>query len=345
MNGVLVRRVPSLVPGRLLFGRPVLKAWEIMRDLKVAPPDVLHLHAMACLGNDYVALAAKIPMVLTGHGPGFSFRRRSIPLYIFWKGYLELVGKKVLRRAGCIVAVTPHELVYWKKWGVGDDKLRVVPWGVSEDCFGSYDGQRFRDDHRISGPLLLFAGALHPSKGPQHLLRILPRVLEQFPSAVAVLCGPDAGYGSYLRSVAKNLGIDKHVRFLGYVDRSTLLSAYAACDLFVLPSNYEAFGLVLGEALAFGKPIVASRVGGVPFVVEDAGLLVEPGSIEDLQHKVLTMLGDRSLRENLASRARDIGARYSWKAVVREYEEIYEHCRDQWIRCNRPGARFAVEAF
>ena len=327
LDGVRVKRVSKLVPDWLVLGRSVLNPWDVLRDLKNNVPDVLHLHGMALLGNDVAALAAShIPLILTAHGPGFARGpHRAWPIHLLWRAYLALMGKRVLKRATRIISLTPDELPYWRKWGVPDNRTSVIPWGIPEDCFRPRDGEQFKRQHGLQGPMILFVGSFHPSKGPQWLISAFPKVLEEFPSVTALLCGPELGYGSHLRSLAQSMGVDERVLLLGYVSREELLNAYAACDIFVLPSDYEAFGLAIAEAMAFGKPVVASRVGAVPFLVEDgrSGFLVRPQHPPDLADRVVRLLQDDDLRRGLGERGQVLAQQYRWTRIARQYEHVY----------------------
>jgi len=333
VDGIRVRRFSRVLPDFVVLGRSFLNPLGILRDLKATSPDVVHLHGLGLLGNDFACLLhVGSPVVITGHGPGFSYDpARPRLLHSVWNAYMRVLGRRLLLQAQSVVAVTPEEIPTWVGWGVPEEKICVVPWGIPEDCFCPRDASGFRKRHDLQGPVLLFAGALHRFKGPQRLLHTLPGILRSFPTAVAVFCGPDVGGAASLVSLARRLGVQNHARFLGYVDRETLLDAYAACDVFVLPSNYEAFGLSLVEAMAFGKPVVASKVGGVPSVVEHGsnGFLVRPDDVEGLRHGITTILEDEILRREFGERSKMLSERYSWSVAVQRYEGLYLHAVGQ----------------
>ncbi len=332
-EGVTVRRVGVVLSGRLAMGRTELSPGEILRAMERKRPDVVHFHGLAFPANDLVALRLKgVPIVLTGHGPVWPHEPHSgWHRTVLGEAYMTLLGKRVLRRVGKVVAITRHEVRYWRQWGVPPDRIEVIPWGIPADCFSSHGGTTFRERTGLRGPILLYVGALHPTKGPQWLIRALPGILDKFPTVAVVLCGQDAGYRAHLESLSRQLGVEDRVRVLGYVSRADLLEAYDAADIFVLPSDYEAFGLVLGEAMAFGKPIVATRAGAIPFVVEDGGnaLLVNPRDPADLTAKVDRLLADAEMRKAYASRSRAMSARYSWATVAHEYERVYVSSQSQ----------------
>jgi glycosyltransferase involved in cell wall biosynthesis len=94
----------------------------------------------------------------------------------------------------------------------------------------------------------------------------------------------------------------------------------------VFPSIYEAFGIVLLEAMACGKPVVASNVGGIPFVVEEGktGLLFESGNVEDLADKIVTILKDEELREKMGEAGRERAKEFTWDKIAERTVEVYK---------------------
>jgi glycosyltransferase involved in cell wall biosynthesis len=157
-------------------------------------------------------------------------------------------------------------------------------------------------------PLLGVVGRLSPEKGHVHLLRALPAIVDAFPGAGLALAG-DGPQRRALEEEARRLGMEERVEFLG--QRRDVGRFLAALDLFVQPSLYEGFGLSLLEAMAAGLPVVASRVGGIPEIVDDgeSGVLVPAGEPGALAAAAIALLRDpgraRVMGETAALRARE----------------------------------------
>ncbi len=172
-------------------------------------------------------------------------------------------------------------------------------------------------------PVLGAVGRLSPEKGHLHLLRALPAIAAAFPGAGCVLAG-DGRARPELEAEARRLGLGGRVVFLGH--RRDVSRVLAALDLFVQPSVYEGFGLSLLEAMAAGLPVVASRVGGIPEVVDDgeSGVLVPPGDAGALAASVIDLLRDpgrgRRLGEIAALRARE---RHSIALEAAQVDALY----------------------
>lgn len=172
-------------------------------------------------------------------------------------------------------------------------------------------------------PLLGAVGRLSPEKGHLHLLRALPAIAAAFPGAGCVLAG-DGRARRELEDEAVRLGVGGRVVFLG--QRRDVTRVLSALDLFVQPSVYEGYGLSLLEAMAVGLPAVASRVGGIPEVVDDGrtGVLVPPGDPGALAAAAIGLLRDpgrsRRLGEAAALRAQE---RHSIASEAARVDALY----------------------
>jgi glycosyltransferase involved in cell wall biosynthesis len=165
-------------------------------------------------------------------------------------------------------------------------------------------------------------------KGLLHLMESAPKVLSEFKDTTFVLVGEDEGLRSELMDRIKRTGIESQVVFTGHIrDENLFLSAFSACDVFVLPSEYEAFGLVLLEAGACEKPAIGTRVGGVPEVIEEGrtGLLVEYGDSKELATAIIDLLGDEPKRKEMGKAARErVRNNFTWPKIVDQLEKVYK---------------------
>jgi glycosyltransferase involved in cell wall biosynthesis len=185
----------------------------------------------------------------------------------------------------------------------------------------------FRDRYRIPGRYVLFVGRLASNKGLVELLPAFAPLAREDPEAHLVLVGEDGGMRATVEHRVRGLGLEDRVHLLGHVaDEALLAAAYRDAALTVLPSEYEAFGLVLLESLAQGTPVVASRVGGIPEFIEDgrSGLLVPPGEVAPLAEALRRLWSDSSLARRLGHHGRtEVVPRYTWDRVVDRLEVVY----------------------
>ena len=320
--------LPGVVNGVRVVRHPAtrwLGAWTAMPGMPRAlladarGADVVHAHSYGYYQTVAAARAARragAPFVFTPHfHPPWSMEggaaRRQLR-----RAFDASLGRYVLRRADRVVMVSSGELAEMRRHlPVEAREVRVIPNGFHAARFQPRpDGARFRREVGVEGPFVLFAGRLASNKGLRTLVRAMPR----FPGTV-VLAGADQGLGPELRREADALGVGARLKLAGHLSDETYRSALAAADALVLPSEWEAFGIVLAEAMACGTPVVATAVGGAPDVVgaEEAGLLVPYGDADALGAALARVLGDAALARRLGEAGRERAFRlYAWDAVV-----------------------------
>jgi len=202
-------------------------------------------------------------------------------------------------------------------------RYTVVPNGVDLDLFRPSAKAECAPQLGIAPVRCLAVARLVERKGLGDLIRafaLLPR--GRFELEI-VGEGPDA---AALHRLTDALGLSGEIRFSGSLDRRAVAERYRAADLFTLPSSAEAFGNVFAEALASGLPIVGSRAGGIPELVEHGvnGLLVNAGDAESLAQAIRYLADDPELRSQMRVRNRaKAEARLEWSQVTRRYISIY----------------------
>ncbi len=207
-------------------------------------------------------------------------------------------------------------------------KVDVVPNGVAIEDFAIDPDEATAFRPTLTGPrtrMVLFAGRLEYEKGVQTVLGALQRVR----AAVGPTKFFVAGVGTYsdeLRGQVRALGLQRHVKFTGFLDDHTLRLHYAAADVAVAPSIYEPFGLVAVEAMACGTPVVVGDTGGLREIVTGGtGLTFTPQDEDELAAALIQVLTDDALADRLVARGRSrIAGHYDWSAVAARTVDVYE---------------------
>ncbi len=214
------------------------------------------------------------------------------------------------------------------------EHIRIVPAGVDHQMFTPRDRERARDRLYLKGlRLALFVGRLQPHKGPDVAIRTVAEAIAADPVAtrdlqLAIVGGPsgtDVGEIDRLMDLVAALGINDRVMFFPPQPQERLADFYSAADVVLVPSRSESFGLVALEAQACGTPVVAARVGGLPFVVEDGrtGFLVDGHDPSEHAQRVLDVLRDASLQARLGDEAAYRALRFTWDATADEVARVY----------------------
>jgi D-inositol-3-phosphate glycosyltransferase len=247
---------------------------------------------------------------------------RETPLRLEYEG-------RIIASADRIAVATPHERDQIARiYGICPQRMTIVPCGVDLRHFQPQDRQQARASLGLNGqPTLLFVGRPDPLKGGEMLIQAAG--LLQQPATVVLVGGnlEDDPELDRLRVVARAQGVEAEVRFQGAIPQEELPRFYSAADLLIVPSYYESFGLVAVESLACGTPVIATKVGGLPYIVRDGenGFLIPWRCAGLLAEKIDAVLSDTDLLEELRARARSSVIRYSWRTVAAQIRQVYDH--------------------
>jgi glycosyltransferase involved in cell wall biosynthesis len=207
-------------------------------------------------------------------------------------------------------------------------KVRVIHNGIDLDRVAPPNPgevERLRDELGLAGcPIVAVVARLHPEKGHTHLFRAMPALLAGTDGRLRLLVAGEGPFRAQYEREVEDLGVGHAVRFLGF--RRDVVPLFCLADVVVLPSLAEAFGLVLVEAMALRRPIVATNTGGIPELIQhgESGWLVEPGSAPALAEAILKLLDDRTLSQRLGEcgRVRAL-EEFRFETTMRRYEEYY----------------------
>jgi len=296
--------------------------------------DVIHTHDYG-QPHSYVAVKAgkfaKKPVALTVFDV-----HSMIPRPFYKRLTMKLLDKYLarftLKGASKILVRAPNLIDPLIDMGASIEKIQVTPSGINEEALKPAEGSSFLKDYSISGkPVILYLGRLHPMKGPQYLIMASPTILQTYPNATFVFVGPDQNsYKRRLTQLGEKLRVTENLVFTGPIyDFKTKMQAYAAADVFVLPSGYEGTSQAIFEAMAQGKSIVATNRGGIPFQVEHEkeAILIEYEDKKALASAVLRLLNDRAFAVKLGTMARKKVKSFTYTVLVSQIEEIYQSMR------------------
>lgn len=318
----------ALLPGYLAGG--ILAAGRLGRER----PDVVHVHwpvPHALFGSALrLASGGRTAMVCSYYSVELSWVEHDLP-------WLRPFLRWSVRSADAVTAISTFTAGRVRE--LADRPVRVVPFAAALDAEEGGEGEsggRGEAARQWTEPLggpeihLLFVGRLVERKGVHVLVEALPRILEERPARLTVV-----GEGTWerrIRELAEARGVGSRVHLTGFVPREELHRLYATCDVFVLPAvvdargDSEGLGVVLLEALRFGRPVVASRTGGIPDIVHPgtSGWLVPPGDPEALARTILEVAADPEAARRRAEEGRRWAARrFSWSRICGELIEVY----------------------
>lgn len=280
------------------------------------------VHAFWPLPHGLMGLAARraggVPLVSTFFGVELTWLRSDLPLL------RPLLGR-IVRASDAVTAISSYTAAQLRELVPGA-RPRIIPFGAAVE-----EKVVRPPSLPVAGPYtLLFVGRLVERKGVRHLIDAVHRLRQTRDVRLHVV--GDGPLRPELERQVAALGLQEAVRFDGFVSSDELARRFAGCDAFVLPAvvdakgDTEGLGVVLIEALSYGRPVIASAVGGIPDIVRDGqtGLLVPPGDAEALAAAVERYIDDPALATALAEAGRrHVEQRFSWDAITAELVRLY----------------------
>lgn len=286
--------------------------------------DVIHVHSHRHAMQVMIwalAGASGPPYVFTGNGTVPRIER-----YLMAKRFVDAFGARAfLEDAAACIAVADAEIPDYIAGGVDPGRIAVIPNGFTLEDFNRLPPPgHFRRAHGLDGaPLVVFVGKITPRKGLDVLLQALARL----PGAVHLaVAGNFMMPQEPIRQMVRDLGLADRVCFAGLLVEEDKLAAYVDADVVAYPSEKEIFGLVVGEALMCGAPVVVCDDSGCGQLVRDTGggLLVPYGDPGALATALQTLLDDRPRREaHVSTGRRFVETNLGWDKIAETTQELY----------------------
>ena len=314
-QGFLVRRVK--MPRIKLFG--VIIFWlKIFFLLKKICPDMVHVQSITISMPAYLAWKfLRKPYLVCGHG---------FDVYSRWR-LKNFISKLALKNARCVVALTESMKTSMQR--IWNRKISVIPNGIDLELFSVSVGKeavRKELGLALNDKVIIFAGFLRPVKGVEILLEAMNIIAEKDSGIKLIIVG--GGRVDYFKRKAKSLNLENQVIFTGELSRKRVFSYLSASDLFVLPSFSEGFSIVSLEAMAAGLPVIATKVGVLPELIEEGvnGFLVATNNPVEIANKALKLLTDEGSMSEISENNRTKAKNYNWSGIIKKLEEAYQSC-------------------
>lgn len=295
------------------------RGWiDLYRTIGSHRPRLVHAHGYkAIILAGAAALARGVPGVATYHN--VAARAAEYSKNLSWYFVLET---RILRRLRGVVAVSGQIADELKSRRVRERRIRIILNGIAKPV-SSLSGRPLSDHVKPFRICILSISRLSQEKNIHLVLDSVAALRAEFPD-IGLIVGGDGPLLSELRARTASLGIQDCVRFLGFVQDVRPL--YEACDAFVLASQTEGMPIAVLEAMALRLPIVATRVGGIPLMLDNGteALLVEPDDYRSLYEALRRLVRDAHLRENIAQAAHARFERdYTAERMAESYIQLY----------------------
>lgn len=290
---------------------------KVLRKIRQLKPDIIHSQSV---DYSYLASTKKMPMVTTVHGISHEEYKlvkkdaRGMLRSYLWN-YIE---KQALKKTNNLIAISPYVVesekhltrahIYYVENPVPDKFFEVKNREVSNN--------------------LLFVGLIVPRKNILTLLNALTIVKKIHPKIKLLVAGKirDHSYFKKLEEYIVQNKLNKNVNFMGHLDEETLLDKYSTSSMLILPSIQETAPMVIEQAMAAGRPVIASNICGIPHLVRDGetGFLINPNDYDTLAQKIILLLNDEELRHQMGREAKkEAQKRFRASLVAKKTYDVY----------------------
>ncbi len=309
-KGFYIHRLPKV--GIRIVGAFAIWA-DIVKTIQKISPDIVHAQSLSIAIPALISKKVlRIPYAVWGQGSDVYLPDR----------ITNLTSKTIIKNADTTIALTRDMKRAMQT--ICDREISVIPNGIELKEYMPSPPVVMREgpDKRI-----LFVGRLHPVKGVRYLLQAMQLVHEEMPDAKLILVG-DGKERENLESLTDHLGIRECVEFAGKIPHERIQDYLYHADIFVLPSLSESFGIVNLEAMACGLPIVATRVGGLPDIIDEGinGYLVEAKKPDEIADRILILLQNDAIRKEISGINQKKAEMFAWDRIAGSIEDEYLKC-------------------
>jgi len=289
--------------------------------------DVLHFQSIGFIFQDLALilrrLFTKTMVIDTPHGPFMALDK-----YPWWQTILrniyvtiEYPINKLYHKS---VQDNPEQYPWMEKYGFKKDKITFIPPCLPNNIYDKAQGNELKNKLKDKF-VISYLGRVQEYKGLEQVVRVLPDLIKVNPNVVFLAMGGEvAGEYNRLKKIAKELNVEDHLIIAGRVSDDEKLQGLDASEVFILPSEWEAFGIVLVEGMARKCSVVSSKTEGGRFLVsEKEGFLYDYKDLDQLKKCLLKLIEDNKLREKLKEHNFKKAESYLVKNLVKDFERLY----------------------
>lgn len=290
---------------------------SVFAETRKNKADIYHTHCYRHPHN-LAPYFTKKPCIITPHWPNYpkGIRRHNI-LDAAITIFDNIFGKALLKKYKLILAVSSTEKQWFhEKFGIEQERIRVIPNGIPEHYLKQRK-QTFRKGLRKNQLLIVCLSRMHKSKGLDQVVKIA----RHFPEHKLIIAGKEDNAIKELKKLAEH---QQNIQFMTNLTEEQKLELLSSADIFIHPSHYEAFGIVVLEAFSQGSAVLTSNTGGLPEVVGNVGLTFQDNNPDDLKQKLSQLIKDKQLRSRLAKAGRQKAKGCTWEKIAEDLERIYK---------------------
>ncbi|MEK6834686.1 MAG: glycosyltransferase family 4 protein [Nanoarchaeota archaeon] len=303
----------SFTPG-LLFG--ILKT----------KLDILHIHSFGFLWHDKIIILKKLlnktKIINTPHGPFMVLKYYNFYQKTFKSLISNLERLFVSKFYDAVIQVNPEQYKWLTNYNIKKERIYFVPNGIPESSFNKFDTKNFKKKYNLKNKFIIsYLGRIQNYKGLDQVIKVIPNLNK---NVIFLVMGKDAGDLNRLKNLVNKLNIQDKVIFTGEVSNEDALAGLSLSKVFVLPSEWEAFGISILQAMAQGNAVISTRTEGGRFLVEkENGFLYNYNDLKDLENKLKVLIADKNSLNKISKNNIKKAKQFLWINIVKDLEKVY----------------------
>lgn len=303
---------------------------SIIKSLLKYELDILHVHGFGFIQHDIAIRRVKkaypnTRIVCTPHGPFMALKSYSLLARIIKNIYMVTIRKN-LKMYNTIIQVNPYQ---WKwitqDYGVPKKKIIFLPNGITRETFLKTENAEVKKKYNLSGKFVItYVGRLQRYKGLDQILMSIKNLENDFKNLIFVCIGRDGGDLDRLKKIARDLNIEDRVIFTGEISEKDKVALLDISEMFIFPSEWEAFGIGMLEAMAKGNAVISSKSeGGIYLVGGKNGFLFDFGNVKQLSDRLRYLILNPRIRKKMQENNRVLAKSFIWEDIAKKLEKIY----------------------
>lgn len=291
--------------------------------------DILHTQSFGFIMADIAVLLkkafSKTKILNTPHGPFMALQK-----YPWWQEILKvfytIFEYPVNMLYDAVVQVNPEQWKWMTKVGVSKKRIKFIPNSIPKEIYTKVDVETFRKKHKLQNKLVIsYLGRIQKYKGLDQVIKVMPDLVKENPKVCFLAMGKDWGDRGRLKKLARELKVEKNVLFAEVSDEERL-AGLDISEIFVLPSEWEAFGIVIIEAMARHNAIVSTKTEGGNFLIEPGkhGYLYDYKDTNELRKHLLKLVKDDKMRHRMIGVNYAYSKEFSTEKIAKQLEALYK---------------------
>lgn len=296
---------------------------QLIKIIRMRNVDIIHSHEF--MMNVYGAIASILtnkPIITTIHGKNY-----------YWEKWRRRLAYRFMGNFATRVIAVSEDLKNFvaERTGISRNKISVIYNGIDLNKYNvknSCDVLKIKKELMLNSVVIGSVGNIYPVKGYLYLIQAAGKVIKRIPDITFLIIGKKTPYFDELKKIVDDLGINDHIKFLGF--RSDIPELLALFDIYVSSSLSEGLSLSILQAMAAGKPVIATDVGGNQEIIRhgESGILIPPRNSEMLADSILILLENKTLASKLGLAARKVvEEKFSINCMIDNYIKLYESCK------------------